>query len=378
MRKYILDEHGQISPEDPIWEDLDKWHDEDEYDKILKAVLAVPKKKWSNRLWFRLISALNNKRQFTEARAEIEALRKRCVTRADKAKLQYMLGYTYYASDQKYSAIEEYKKGMEADPEDEGELHLQGEIDKCRADIDIWLGRLKEYALSAASAMKKMENETAEKEKRAEEDFTMGLGLLSAIRKLPVLGKSIGLDDLYKKYSKKEKPVVKKFLKTYFGVTNTKTLNESAQKAVGHMCRDLAAFLKGRPNFDPALIEGEGRVFWEAGLEYMRAVEDLLPEGGIYAWDLSEYLGLARHAYGCDLLDQAEYEALVTEVTETARRLYHSWSDYFMGLLLGAGFYMFSTGGMNLKDGAVFLRDMTPMVLQSGYLLTEWPEGGSL
>ena len=39
MRKYIVDEHGQISPED-----LDKWHDEDVYNKILKAVLAVPKK----------------------------------------------------------------------------------------------------------------------------------------------------------------------------------------------------------------------------------------------------------------------------------------------------------------------------------------------
>lgn len=374
MREYILDEQGQISLDDPIWRELDKWHEEDEYDKILEAVLTVPREKWSNRLWFRLISALNNKEQFKEAQVEIEALRERCVTPADKAKLQYMLGYTYYARDREYSAIDEYQKGMEADPENEGNLNLQANIDECRAEIENWLEKLKDYCFAVASTMKKMVEEAAEKEKIEEQAFTIGLGYLSAIRKTPGLDRSIGLDNLFYEYSEEEKPIVREFLKTYFGITNAETLKESAQNAaIGNMYRDLEAYLKGRPNFDPALIQGDGKVLWEAGLEYMRTVWDLMPEGGIYAWDMSELLGLARHAYGCSLLKNTEYVSLIMEVTETAKKMYHSWPEYFMGLLLGAGFFMFSRSGMSLKESAGFLQNMAPMVLKSGYLLTEWP-----
>lgn len=35
----ILDENGKVTPEGPLYKQLDEWHDKDEYQKIAKAVL---------------------------------------------------------------------------------------------------------------------------------------------------------------------------------------------------------------------------------------------------------------------------------------------------------------------------------------------------
>ena len=105
-KNYELNEKGQIKDTDPLYDTLDVWHDEDEYDKILETIYAIPREQWSNKLWFRVISALNNKGEFTEAKKEIGALNDRCETPAEMAKLFYMLGYIFYKSDQEYKAIE--------------------------------------------------------------------------------------------------------------------------------------------------------------------------------------------------------------------------------------------------------------------------------
>ncbi len=49
-----------ISDSDKLYEELDKWHDDNEYDKIANAVMNIPHENWSNKMWFRLISAYNN------------------------------------------------------------------------------------------------------------------------------------------------------------------------------------------------------------------------------------------------------------------------------------------------------------------------------
>ena len=63
----ILDENGKVSPESPLFAQLDEWHDKDEYQKIVEAVLAVPHENWSNKLWFKLIAAYNNLEQYVKA-----------------------------------------------------------------------------------------------------------------------------------------------------------------------------------------------------------------------------------------------------------------------------------------------------------------------
>ena len=105
-----------ISDDDPVYELLDEWHDKDEYDKILAKVEEIPFEQRSNKLWFRKISALNNLSRYDDARREIAAINKRCVTPEDKGKLLYMLGYIYDNTDCELMAVELYKAAMDVDP----------------------------------------------------------------------------------------------------------------------------------------------------------------------------------------------------------------------------------------------------------------------
>ena len=133
--KIILDKNGKIIPDSELFKQLDEWHDKDEYTKIVEAVLSVPRENWSNKLWFRLISAYNNLKKFGKALEELEKIAPLCDNPADKSRYYYMHGYIDYYNDYDYFAVAAYKSGLEADPYNSVGLNLQNEIEDCRKYI---------------------------------------------------------------------------------------------------------------------------------------------------------------------------------------------------------------------------------------------------
>ena len=87
-----LDENGKISDDDKLYESLDKWFDDDEFAKIVEAVLGVPEEQWSVKLRFRLISAYNNLKEFAKSREQLIKIQPECKKPDELARFFYMNG----------------------------------------------------------------------------------------------------------------------------------------------------------------------------------------------------------------------------------------------------------------------------------------------
>ena len=126
-----------ISDSDKIYEKLDQWYNEKEYDKIAAAVMDIPREHWSNKLWFRLISAYNNLKQFGKASEELDAIYPRCDNPVDISHWHYMRGYILYVNRKHLMAIHCFEDGLEADPNDSLGFELDKEIEDARVNIEI-------------------------------------------------------------------------------------------------------------------------------------------------------------------------------------------------------------------------------------------------
>lgn len=363
---YEYDENNWIKDTDPLYETLDQWHENDEYDNILNTILEIEREHWSNKLWFRVISALNNKKMFERAEEEISRLSERCEKPADIAKLHYMKGYIYYMTDREYRAIECYQKGMTADPENTAELSLQEDCEECQKYIDDNLKTLRDFAIALTNSISQVSVSQAEKEKVSGEKFTMFLAFLPGIRKVPQLERCIGFEKMFYKYEEEERGFVKEHLAEQFGITNYSSLKKYyTDNNVNYVYEDVCALKAGNLQFLPEDLTVEGRTVWKASVDYLSNILEYLPQGGIAAWDISETLGLARHAYGCSLLSDTEYTQILKELTDIAKQLYRSWEEYMAGLLFGAGYFMFRISELNLLEAIKMMTNMSKLVLDS-------------
>ncbi|MDE6724126.1 MAG: hypothetical protein K2J79_00830, partial [Ruminiclostridium sp.] len=174
------DNTGIIKDDDAIYEKLDKWYDDKEYNKIADAVLDIPFERWSNRLWFRLISAYNNLKQFDKAGLELQKMKSRCESPADIAHWYYMNGYIQFMNNRMFSALHLYEDGLAADPEDTDELDLQQEIDDCWVQIKKDLKILHDISDNIVKDIKLNCSEKADSDKikLSDEQFTLELGFL--------------------------------------------------------------------------------------------------------------------------------------------------------------------------------------------------------
>lgn len=361
-KNYDLDENGCIKDTDPLYDTLDEWHDNDEYDKILEAIRAIPREQWSNKLWFRVVSALNNKEDFDAAREELHHLGERCQTPADRAKYYYMLGYMFYKTDKEYKAIECYQAGIECDPEDTAELSLQNECDDCREYINQGLTSLTKLSEAVAHSIDQRISENPDKKDIDENTFTMALSFIPSIRKITPLNKCLGIDNLFFKYDDTEKETVKEFL----NIPDKEALKEILAEAnYGGRFNDILAAKAGNPPFSLDQLNASGRILWNASMDYADSIMENIPEGGLCAWDISEKIALARHAFACDLITNSEYMILITALTDEAKEKYHSWAEYLTGLALGAGYFMFCIDDLCLSGAFEFTKTMATMVLNS-------------
>lgn len=370
-----LDEKGKISPDSELFKQLDEWHDKDEYRKIVEAVLSVPHENWSNKLWFRLISAYNNMEEFDKAREELDKIAPFCDNPADIAKLHYMHGYIYYREDREYLAIAEYRCGLEADPDNTAGLNLENEIEDCRKYIRKNLAKLRSLSEKLYNDIKVRCREKSEKNKLSDEEFTLYLGFLPALRVIPGHEHSIGFD-YSGKYESAEKQALLDWLKTGFGITDRESFFDFYYNAphcnINSMGEEVRMYLAGTPLFDMDQLNSDGRYAFECFTEFIKTFNEFLPDAGVLAWDISEGMGFVRWAYACDIITDADFSEQMRFLHDLAREYFTSFEDYILSLAFGAAFFMFKLDKLNLISSIDYLARTAPLLLHGDLPDLEW------
>lgn len=371
----ILDENGKITPDSGLYKQLDEWHDKDEYQKIVDAVSAVPHENWSNKLWFRLISAHNNMEEFDKARAELDKLAPFCETPADIAKLHYMHGYIYYREDREYMAIAEYRCGLEVDPDNTSGLDLQSEIENCREYIEKNLAKLRSLSEKFYNDVKARCLEKPEKNKLTDEEFTLYLGFLPALRMMPGQEHSMGFG-YYRKYEGAEKQAMLGMLNHSFGISDSESFFDFFDNAphcnINSFGEDVRIYLAGTSPFDMDQLNSEGKYTFDCFTEFIGTFNEFLPDAGLLAWDISEGMGFLRLAYACDLITDADFAEKMKFLHDLAREYFTSFEEYILSLGYGSAFFMFKLDRLNIISAIDHMARNAPLLLHGDLPDLEW------
>lgn len=378
-KKITLDENGLISDNDPIYDNLDEYYENDEYGKIVGAVLKIPEERRSAKLRFRLISAYNNLKEFDKARGELEAVFPQCRTSVERAKFHYMFGYINEMLEKVMMARACYEEGLDMDPENESELDLADKIAECNEYIQKELDALRKMSEKMVKDIDERCRLSIEKNdmlELSEEEFTMELGFLPGIRKLPGFERSIGFNKFFTVYEGEQKEIARKWFKDYYGVTDKESFIRFYQGSracnISRMAGDVTAYLGGKPNFDTNELNRNGKRSFFNTVEFIKAFGEFLPEGGILAWDLSEKIGFCRHAYACGILPNGDYSASMIYLRDAAKKSFSSVPEYLRSLVFGSGVYMFSADDWSIKSGMEFMKQMIVLLLNGDLPHVKW------
>lgn len=378
-KKITLDENGLISDNDPIYDNLDEYYENDEYGKIVGAVLKIPEERRSAKLRFRLISAYNNLKEFDKARGELEAVFPQCKTSVERAKFHYMFGYINDMLDKEMMARACYEEGLDMDPENESGLDLADKIADCNEYIQKDLDALRKMSEKMAKDIDERCRLSIEKNdmlELSEEEFTMELGFLPGIRKLPGFEHGIGFNKFYTVYEGEQKEIARKWFKDYYGVTDKESFIRFYQGSracnISRMAGDVTAYLGGKPNFDTNELNRNGKRSFFNTVEFIKAFSEFLPEGGILAWDLSEKIGFCRHAYACGILPNSDYRASMIYLRDAAKKNFSSVPEYLGSLVFGSGVYMFSADDWSIKSSMEFMKQMIVLLLNGDLPHVKW------
>lgn len=379
---YKLDENGKISENDEIFKTLDDCYDSEDYSGIVDAITAVPREIWGTEIWFRLISAYNNLGKFNEAREELHNIDELCTTPELRASYCYLYGYSFYGEDREMMAISCFNDGKAVDPEDKGEHEWDKLIGECRDCINKELEKLRRLSermdkdITEAFSQKS----EAERDEISEEEFTMYLGYLPAIRKIPGTSKGLLFDkeNYFLKYEGADKQAVLDFFENMYGVHDRESFREMFTKYSGcnliGMYDDIPAYLAGTPNFDVNELNDEGREAFFNSVEFFKPFNEFLPEAGVLAWDICEKVGLARLAYSCDIIGNTDYCTIMLMLTDQARDAFSGFEEYMRSLAFGCGVYMFHIDRWDINGAIEFMSMIMPMLLNGDMPHIRWKE----
>ena len=107
--------------EQKLLEQLNQWHEEEEYEKIAEEIRKIPEKDWDYDLICHLARACNNLGEYDTA----AGLLLQAQAEGEKDPLwHYRLGYAYYYLDREKEAKEELEKACRLDPSDRDAWYL--------------------------------------------------------------------------------------------------------------------------------------------------------------------------------------------------------------------------------------------------------------
>ncbi len=204
------------------------------------------------------------------------------------------------------------------------------------------------------SEMEELFDEFKKKESREkgheidERQFILLLGGISVCRRVPGISKHMGYESLYVCENPEDSAAVAGHLDRMYGIKD--------KEGILHTCRRLfssdedylqfESFWKGKPVLDLKRLNPQGREAFETCRDYAKLFEPLAGEGGFFAWDCNERIGLCRTAYACGMLEEDEFWQLTVPLAREAESRYDSWTEYAISCLCGAIYFMFCQSAM--------------------------------
>ncbi|MCM1167531.1 MAG: DUF1266 domain-containing protein [Ruminococcus sp.] len=371
-----LDENGKVSDGDAIYDDLDKWFDEDEFGKIAEAVLAVPEEQWSVKLRFRLISAYNNMKEFARSREQLVKIQPECKKPDEIARFCYMNGYILFMNDKEMAALAYFENGVAADPDDTCGLDIKSDVKDCAEYVEKDLNELHRLAGMICADVDKRCAQSPQKLKPDDERLALILGSLSAVRKVPGVDKALGTESFFFKFDDSEKKIVAKWLGEQFGIKDAESFKKFYREARGCnisvMFSDIRALFSGKPNFNADELEPGGKRAFFNTCTFVKTFYEFLPEVGVLAWDVSEKIGFCRLAFACGIIPNSDYVSAMLAITDASRKYFDSAAEFVKSLILGSALYMFSLDEWNIKRAISFMRQTATVLFQSPMPDIEW------
>ena len=178
------------------------------------------------------------------------------------------------------------------------------------------------------------------------EEFALLLSGISSCRKTPGIDIHMGYEHLYRCSAERAETVME-HLDRIYGITD----RESMISVCNELYRtdddlsDFRSFWNGSPSFDIDELNPETKGFFESCMEYSQNFNLLAGEGGFYAWDCNEIIGLLRIGYAAGLITKDDFWSMVRPIAKNAAKLYDSWKDYAVGCLCGCAYFMFREQG---------------------------------
>ena len=374
--KFTENENGLIDDNDKAFDTLNSLIDSEQYDEAVSSIMSIPRDKWSNKLRFLLICAYNNLKDYDNSEKELDEIAPLCKTANDRARYCYQRGYLLTETGKSVAARQFYSDALEIDPEYGAEIDIASDISDCDAQISQELDELNKFCGKLSEQIKTRCQETPDKIELTDEEFQTRLGFFPAIRKLPGFERPMGFDNYFTVLSGGDKQMTLKWFEDFFGITDKDSFfkfiqNDSACNS-SRLLGDVAAFLNGKPHFDINELNKGGKFFFGNMVMYVDHIGEFLPKGGVLAWDLGEKIGYARHAFRCGLFDNSDYVSGMLSLSDLAKKMFQSWEEYMISLILGAGMYMFSEDGFSIKGSIEFMEQMSALLLSSDLADTEW------
>ena len=192
--------------------------------------------------------------------------------------------------------------------------------------------------------------------------FPLLLAGVPALRKTPGLatpeeaGKDYFLTVPYC-LSRENRQKTRDYLHQVYGITDLDSMIAfcSEQIWVHPQYLDFESFWEGRPAFSLDELNPGPRDFFRRLSDFARQFQPFVGRRGFLAWDISETLGHLRLLCACELISPEEYRDLSRHWVEQAAA-FHSWEEYAVGLVCGAAFWAYRTGGDHgLQDAADYL-----------------------
>ena len=374
--KFKEDENGKIHDGDAIFERLDEQLDNEEYDAVISRILSIPKKKWSNKLRYKLICAYSDKRDFDSAEEALDEYEPLCESSADKARCRYMRGYVCFMTDKELMAREHYNAALKLDPDYAKSIDLEAEIAECNNLIKNDLTALRAAFARAGKEIRERCAKNPKKRDITEEQFQMRLGFFPGIRRIPGFEHPIGFETYFRKYDGEEKESALRWFRDFYGITDTESFFNHVQTDVGcnmtRMGMDVLAYLNGKPNFDVADLNETGKFAFGSCVEFVRQFADVIPKAGVLAWDIGEKIGFARHAFYAGIIGNTDYCKGMITLGDAAIANFSSWEEYMRSLLCGAAMYAFNMGTWSISEAVTFTKNMLNFLVSSDLADVEW------
>lgn len=162
------------------------------------------------------------------------------------------------------------------------------------------------------------------------------------------------------------------------GVTDRESFLQSYEnrlyRGAGKAYEDFASFWKGEPQFDLAKLGKKAKQEFQDGMEYAANFNELVKDGGFYAWDYAETIALVRMAFTCGLIDKEEGLELLYRIVDEAKTRYDSWRQYAISYICGGAYTYFQNSKRDSMQGDMAFKSLSEIV-QSLFEDKVWSHG---